>query len=64
MVLLKIRLSENAALKEARLTEAEAELVRSRAACARLEQVLFLVFFVFVVCFSYVKSYPFVCPGK
>ncbi|XP_057457960.1 nuclear-pore anchor-like isoform X2 [Lotus japonicus] len=33
-----IRLSENAALKEARLTEAEAELVRSRAACARLEQ--------------------------
>lgn len=39
MVLLKIHLTENAAHKEARLSEVEAEMGRCRAACTRLEQV-------------------------
>lgn len=43
MVLLKVHLSENAAHKEARLSEVEAELARCRAACSRLEQVFFFL---------------------
>ncbi|RDY07361.1 Nuclear-pore anchor, partial [Mucuna pruriens] len=38
MMLLKLHLTENAAHKEARLSEVEAELTRCRAACIRLEQ--------------------------
>jgi hypothetical protein len=39
MLWLKVHLTENAAQKEARFSEVEAELGRCRAACARLEQV-------------------------
>lgn len=48
MVLLKVRLSENAAHKEARLSEVEAELALCRAACTRFEQV-FSLWLAFIV---------------
>lgn len=44
VVLLKLYLTENAAHKEARLSEVEAELGRSRGACTRLEQVFYQLF--------------------
>lgn len=48
MVVLKVRLSENAAHKEARLSEVEAELALCRAACTRFEQV-FSLWLAFIV---------------
>ena len=36
---MKVNLTDTAALREARLSDAEAELARSQAACARLLQV-------------------------
>lgn len=39
LMTVKVNLAENAAQKEARLSEVEAELVRSRAECSRLSQV-------------------------
>lgn len=37
---MKINLTDNAAKKEARLAQIEAELVRSQATCTRLSQVI------------------------
>lgn len=38
-VALKVNLTDNAAMREARLRDAEAELARSIGSCARLSQV-------------------------
>jgi len=56
MVFLKVRLSENAAHKEARLSEVEAELARCRATCSRLEQV-----FSSVLAVIYCNMFPLIC---
>ena len=51
LLLWKVHLTENAAQKEARLSELEAELGRSKAACTRLEQVFSLWFSFILLCF-------------
>lgn len=58
IVLLKVHISENAANKEARLSEVEAELVRCRAACTRFEQV-FSLWLVFIVTFLWLSFFVF-----
>lgn len=42
---LKVNMTDTAALREARLSDAEAELSRSKAACARLLQVTLMLYF-------------------
>lgn len=39
LLILKVKLSENAAQREARLSEAEAELARTKDSCTHLSQV-------------------------
>lgn len=43
LLMVKVNLTDNAAEREARLNEGRAELARSKAACARLSQVSFVL---------------------
>lgn len=62
-IIFKVNLSDNAGLKEARLSEIESELARSHAACTRLSQVVSMLCFNAVVfqlglTMDRIESYP------